>query len=266
MRDLSENNQKWHHRFKEQARWTESIRKYLLDYIKIPASASILEVGCGTGVILGEILKYQAGKNADSKSEFFNKEKIHGIDINYSFISAAKSHITEVNLVSGDALELPYVSNSFDLTCCHFLLMWLEKPEDVIAEMKRITRTGGSVIAFAEPDYGGRIDYPDELFEIGSKQTNALEQQGADPYLGRRLPSLFIDTGFSDIHAGIIGSEWEIDESYFDPLSEWKIIESDLKNLAGHEEIERYRKTITQAQKSGSRVLFVPTFYAVGFV
>jgi SAM-dependent methyltransferase len=59
----------------------------------------------------------------------------------------------------------------FDVTFCHFLLLWVSNPEKVVAEMGRVTRPGGSV-RLAEPDYGGRIDYPESLslYSAGGKR------------------------------------------------------------------------------------------------
>ena len=63
--------------------------------------------------------------------------------------------------------------------------------------MVRVTHPGGFVLALAEPDYGGRIDYPTELSQIGDWQKNALKQQGANPLMGRELRSIFSHAGIN---------------------------------------------------------------------
>ncbi len=51
-------------------------------------------------------------------------------------------------------------------------------------EMVRVTRPHGFVLALAEPDYGGRIDYPSELSTIGNWQIEAAEGARGKPVYG----------------------------------------------------------------------------------
>ena len=80
----------------------------------------------------------------------------------------------------------------FDITFCHFLLLWVRDPLQALREMKRVTRPGGSILALAEPDYDHRIDKPDELAPLGRWQAESLQRQGADPGLGGHLAELFL--------------------------------------------------------------------------
>jgi ubiquinone/menaquinone biosynthesis C-methylase UbiE len=41
----------WHQRFLQQARWTESVRRYLLSRMDRKPGFRILETGCGTGAV-----------------------------------------------------------------------------------------------------------------------------------------------------------------------------------------------------------------------
>jgi len=109
-----------------------------------------------------------------------------------------------------------------------------------------------------------RIDFPPPLDKIGRLQTQSLEGQGADIQMGRKLGHLFHETGFSEIEVGILGSQWctrisqDIDET------EWDALHSDIGNTVINEELANYRKLDAYARKKGERVLFIPTFYAVG--
>ena len=40
-------------------------------------------------------------------------------------------------------MRCPFTNASFDLTFCHYLLLWLKDPLSAIKEMKRVTRPGG---------------------------------------------------------------------------------------------------------------------------
>jgi len=74
--------------------------------------------------------------------------------------------------------------------------------------MARITRPGGAVLALAEPDYGGRIDYPIKLAQMGKWQIESLRLQGADPLMGRKLATIFNSAGFDSVETGVLGGQW----------------------------------------------------------
>ena len=84
---------------------------------------------------------------------------------------------------------------AFDITFCHFLLLWVQHPLQALSEMQRVTRPGGFVLALAEPDYDHRLDTPASLTLLGRWQAESLRRQGADPGIGARLADLFRQTG-----------------------------------------------------------------------
>ena len=95
-------------------------------------------------------------------------------------------------MVCGLGEFLPFPTNYFDITLCHYFLMWVKKPLMVLEEMRRVTRVGGWIACLAEPDYGGRLDYPaSELWE-----ELLLESLSApDPFIGRKIRTLFLEVG-----------------------------------------------------------------------
>jgi ubiquinone/menaquinone biosynthesis C-methylase UbiE len=244
----------WHRRFTQQARWTRELRRYTLQQLDSSAIFRILEVGCGTGAILSE-LKDLPGAD---------KAKIHGLDLNLEFLSLAARFQPSAHLAAGDGYRLPYPVGCFDLTCCHYLLLWVQDPLEILVEMKRVTRQGGWVVAFAEPDYGGRIDYPEELGEIGTLQMNSLARQGTDPRVGRKLKAILSEAGLKEIEVGILGGKWKEPPPKVEIDLEWKVLREDLEIQVSKREIERYERIDRDAWQSGTRLLFVPTFYAWG--
>jgi hypothetical protein len=122
----------------------------------------------------------------------------------------------------------------------------------------------------AEPDYDGRIDYPQELSVLGEWQVEALRAQGANPHIGRRLASLLSQAGLVGIEAGVLGGEWSGPPSYAEWEQEWQVLRADVELLP---EARQQRSLFDELQaldrrawKRGERTLFVPTFYAWGRV
>jgi SAM-dependent methyltransferase len=251
----------WHERFLQQARWTADLRRYIFDRIGVSSAWKILEVGCGTGAVL-EIFREA---NKDTLAET-HQPSLFGLDIDKNFLLQARIHRPNTYLVQGDVFALPFQRGSFDLVFCHFLLLWLKNPLEALAEMIHLIRPNGWLAAFAEPDYGGRIDFPTQLIPLGHLQEDSLTRQGAETRIGRRIKSLFYQSKLMEIEAGVLGANWSGLETESEAENEWGVMRSDLDNILDDEELALYENIDRDARIMGERTLYVPTFYAMGRV
>jgi SAM-dependent methyltransferase len=240
-----------HARYTQQAGWTAALRRHLFDRLQLDAASRVLEVGCGTGAVL---------------STLEAPAKIHGLDIHLPSLQLTQLELPAASLAAGDAHRLPYASDSFDVAFSHFVLLWLADPLQALAEMRRVTRLGGAVLALAEPEYGGRIDHPPALEVLGRLQADALRAQGADPELGRHLVALFHQAGFSEVESGVLGAEWPAHTSAADIALEHQMLRADLGASVAANELEALLAADRAAWEAGERILYVPTFYAWGRV
>jgi ubiquinone/menaquinone biosynthesis C-methylase UbiE len=189
-----------------------------------------------------------------------------GLDINPFYLSFTALTQPDARLILGDAHDLPLAGAYIDVCLCHFFLLWVTDPARVLQEMCRITRPGGVVMALAEPDYGSRIDYPQELSILGEWQRESLLRQGADPLFGRKIRSIFSRSGLVDVEAGVMGGEW-IMSSMSEHESEWAVLRSDLANDPDKSrKLDDLIDIDAVAWERGDRILYVPTFYAWGRV
>ena len=240
----------WHRRYLQQAQWTRELRAYLFGQAGVSAASNILEVGCGTGALL---------------TEFNKATSLHGLDIDAGVLAQCQANAPTAFLVQGDALQLPYTGQSFEIVYCHFLLLWLRHPLQALLEMKRVCRPGAHIFAFAEPDYTARVDKPRELAPLGQWQAESLRRQGADPSLGARLADLFFTAGVRLIETGTLQSA-DNDLSPEDWETEWAVIESDLAGFVPDHEVKRMKKLDREARAHGKREMHVPTHFAWGRV
>jgi ubiquinone/menaquinone biosynthesis C-methylase UbiE len=238
----------WHRRYQQQAGWSKTVRDHFFLNLNLPDQAFILEVGCGTGAVLADYSKNP------SITTF-------GLDLDCTALQFSHNEDPSVIFTCGNTNALPYTNASFDLTFCHYLLLWLKNPLSAIEEMKRVTRPGGSVCAFAEPDYGGRIAYPDELAKLTDQQTRSLIQQGANPSIGRQLRHLFTQTGLKNIQTGVLASEWNASSRSME--TEMEILANDLALLGDD---QNSAKAIPNTQFPRDCIYLIPTFYACGQV
>lgn len=244
--------QQWHHRYVVQTGWTEHIRQYIFQKINPRPDDHMLEVGSGTGALI----------RAWQKQGYHN---ITGVDLDYPSLAYSTTNLDSFHQAQADGHHLPFKKGEFDITFCHYLLMWTKSPTRILSEMCRVTQSGGWVLALAEPDHQARVDYPPPLDVLGQLQTQALHEQGADIRLGRQLRALFIQTGLQDVETGVLAAQWRQDHQLTDQ-TEWAMLQADLKERFSQNELAQFKQQDRQAREAGTRVLFIPTFYAIGKV
>lgn len=91
----------------------------------------VLEVGCGTGLLLRRIQAFA--------------QSVRGVDLSPGMLALAKERGLDV--VEGSATALPFPDRSFDVACSFKVLAHVREIETALAEMARVTRPGGHVIA-----------------------------------------------------------------------------------------------------------------------
>ena len=239
----------WHDRYVQQARWTRDLRAYLFDKAGLKNARRVLEVGCGTGAILSTI----------------TTPSLHALDLSRAALAEARVHAPRVSLANADALSLPYEDFTFDITFCHFLLLWALDPLRAVREMARVTRPHGYVLALAEPDYTRRVDKPASLAPLGRWQAAALTKQGADVSFGARLADTFARAGIEIVETGPL-QKVENEASREEREKEWATLEADLAASVSGEDIRKMKLLDDEAWARGERVLYVPTYFVLGRV
>lgn len=235
-----------HAQFKRQAGWTEDFRRQIYRQVNLSTAKKILDVGCGTGVLEKELRKKSSAK-------------IFGIDIDENMIAFAKTQVKNVEFLVENAENINLKGNQFDVVFCQYLLMWVSSPEKVVSEMVRVCKNDGYVVALAEPDYGGWIEYPE--LNLGKNHIKYLRQQGADPEMGRKLLSLFEKAGLQT-YLITIAQSWNQENLQNNIEEEWKrILEAGLITEANYSEIIKKELELIE---NNQRMIFMPVFCAIG--
>jgi ubiquinone/menaquinone biosynthesis C-methylase UbiE len=91
----------------------------------------VLEVGCGTGLLLRHLAAFaRSARGVDLSPGMLERARARGLDV-----------------VEGSATELPFADRSFDLVCSFKVLAHVRDVRRALAEMARVVRPGGHVIA-----------------------------------------------------------------------------------------------------------------------
>jgi ubiquinone/menaquinone biosynthesis C-methylase UbiE len=91
----------------------------------------VLEVGCGTGLVLERIRRFA--------------RTAQGVDLSPGML--AKAQARGLSAVEGSATALPFQDASFDVTCSFKVLAHVPDIEGALAEMARVTKPGGMILA-----------------------------------------------------------------------------------------------------------------------
>jgi SAM-dependent methyltransferase len=100
----------------------------------------ILDVGCGDGSVLRDLLRYGAVE-AD----------LHGLDLLADRVERAQELLSAADIRRGDAQSLPYEDAGFDLVLGFTMLSSVVDQDArgrVAAEMTRVTRPGGRIVLY----------------------------------------------------------------------------------------------------------------------
>jgi SAM-dependent methyltransferase len=240
--------EEWDRQFTRQAGWTQVTRAHLYRRAHLARAERVLDVGSGTGVITVELAARTKGH-------------VTGVDLDPEMVAYARRQHGQAEYQPGDAHKLPFENAWFDISVCHFVLMWCRHAAQAVQEMVRVTRPGGSVLVCAEPDYGGRLDYPD--LPLGRWQMEALRSEGADPCLGRKLRGLFNLPAVRAVEVGVIPGLWDLATLRAEFDAEWNLWERTLAGQVPSKELARIEAADWAAIETGERLAFVPVFYAL---
>jgi ubiquinone/menaquinone biosynthesis C-methylase UbiE len=240
-----------HRRYVQQAAWTQPLRRHIFTRAGLLNARLVLEIGCGTGAILSTI-------NPTPSTKLF------GLDLDFESLKIAQRIQKDSHFVSGDAHLLPFADQSFDIAFFHFVLLWLSDPSRALSEARRVTRSGGAVIAFAEPDYSLRHPSDPALSNLAELQFDSLRAQGADPSIGSRLPELFASANISVVESG----QLEMDPNALESVDldlELEVLRSDLITSSHTSLVDQIPKNFLE-KKALLGSWQVPTFYCWGRV
>jgi SAM-dependent methyltransferase len=121
----------------------------LVSFAKIKAGETVLDVGCGTGVVALTAAREGA--------------KVSGLDLSPVLIERARAHArlmnVEIDFKEGDAENLPYADGEFDIVLSQFGHMFAPRPEVTIKEMLRVLKPAGTIAFSTWPPhlYTGRM-------------------------------------------------------------------------------------------------------------
>jgi ubiquinone/menaquinone biosynthesis C-methylase UbiE len=174
-------------------RWTRRLAPPLLDFADFSAAGALLDVGTGTGSLAFAMAARWPGRN------------VLGIDTAAPYIAYARAQANgaQPDFATGDAAALRHDDASFAGVAAQLVLNFVPQPHRALAEMRRVTRPGGAVVA-AVWDFRGGLVYQrlfwDTAAGVDPRAGSARDRLFSTPLaLPDGLPRLFEHAGFNQI-------------------------------------------------------------------
>jgi ubiquinone/menaquinone biosynthesis C-methylase UbiE len=168
----------------------QQVKRRMLDVCPVGAGDQVLDVGCGLGHEVRRLAQ-RVGPQG----------RVAGIDANPAMITEARRRAAGLALPMsfevGDAHQVGFPDNSFDLCRTERVLRYVDRPQAVLGEMVRLTRPGGSVVAFDFDSDQTVVDAPDPV--LVRRIADMLDAAVPHPWIGRQLYRLFQRAGLRDV-------------------------------------------------------------------
>jgi ubiquinone/menaquinone biosynthesis C-methylase UbiE len=150
----------------------------------------VLDVGCGTGHFT-QWFAEQVGPRGH----------VTGLDSSRVLLAEASQRARERGLpleyLHGDAHRLPFEEGTFDRCYASLVLEHLEDPRRALAEMVRVTRSGGLVVTTANDFYDPELTQ--QLTPVSRVVLEVLRRTFRHGSLARRMAVLFEEAGLSSV-------------------------------------------------------------------
>lgn len=127
-------------------RWSRRVAPPFLSWLAVPAGRKWLDVGCGTGALCAAIV------------DRCSPASVAGVEPSEGFLRAARDNLAgRAELHRGSATEIPLPDASVDAVVSGLVLNFVADPRSALAEMARVTGSGGTIGAYVW-DYAGKME------------------------------------------------------------------------------------------------------------
>jgi len=169
------------------------LRRRFLRFVPVRSGERVLEVGCGTGVVVRDLAAL-VGRRGE----------VVGIDASRRLLERARALCRDhgrgarVTLRVADGASLPFAAGRFDAALAITVILHVADPLRVVNEMARVTRPGGRV-GLQDQDFGVvAVTHPDRLLTERILR-GVAERVYEEPHSGRRLPGLLRAAGLTEV-------------------------------------------------------------------
>ena len=179
----------------------------------VEPESGVLDVGAGTGAGTRRL------------AELVGEARVAAVDPSEPFVEALRDRFPGSDVQHASAESLPFEDDSFDVALAHLVVNFMADPEAGVAEMRRVTRPGGTVAACVW-DYGGEMQllgrFWDAVEELDPKGSGEADERSRMPYRREgELAGLLRDAGLEDVEDGaiVVSADYDSFEDLWEPFT-----------------------------------------------
>ncbi len=183
------------------ATFVQKLKTRHLELLKLQCGERVLDVGCGPGADLIEMREHVAPGGA-----------VIGVDRDPAMVQRAASVGRAFDssrgpfVAIGDASYLPYLEETFDACRCERVLQHVATPQKVVAEIMRILKTGGRVVA-SDTDWS-TLSIDSSQDHVERSVVSAIRTIITNSVAGRQLRRLLTEAGFRGVRVEAWPIQW----------------------------------------------------------
>lgn len=184
-------------------RFSEPLAVGFADLAGVTAGQRAFDVGCGPGALTAVL------------ADRLGPDHVAAADPSPPFVSALEERLPGVEVHLAPAERLPFADGTFDLALAQLVVQFMSDPVAGLAEMARVTRTGG-LVASCTWDHGGghgplstfwqaAVDVdpatPDERSRPGTSDGELVELTARAGLTDVRQATLTVRSSYADFDA-----------------------------------------------------------------
>ena len=155
----------------------------------------ILEIGCGPGALAGALRRW------------YPNAEITGMDLDTAFIRFARENEEGVTFMEGDATNLPFENETFDVTISNTVSEHIP-PEAFFGEQKRVLKKGGVCLVLSarrgyrqKSQFEEKTEFENDFWQRVSQFDDSMERFSVGKYgmNEQTLPKTMQEYGFDSI-------------------------------------------------------------------
>jgi SAM-dependent methyltransferase len=211
----------------------------LLDAVRAGAGTRLLDVASGPGFIAAAAMRRGA--------------QVTGLDFSRAMVAMAQCANPDVTFREGDAEALPFDPGSFDAVVMNFGLLHLARPDQAIAEARRVIAPGGryGFTIWASPEEAVGFGMVLKAVETFGRTDVGLPE--GPPFFrfssADECRRVMAGAGFTDIHVQSLPLTWVMPspDAVFEAVTRGGVRTSAVLRAQTPEALERIRLAVRQS-------------------
>jgi SAM-dependent methyltransferase len=176
-------------------RFSEPLAAPFAQLAGVRAGQRVLDVGCGPGPLTAQLVQ-RLGSGS-----------VSAVDPSASFVAAIRDRFPGISVHRGIAERLPFADGTFDAALAQLVVHFMADPVAGLAEMARVTRSGGLVAACVWDHAGGAGPLAVFWRAVHDLDPGARDEAGLPGAREGHLADLCAAAGLQHIEPGLLTVE-----------------------------------------------------------